>query len=141
MPYGPNGMCETRTKALGMKAVLALVSLMKASPGECGYGVDGWTIAYLLDALRRWDGIIVSDHTLRRVLHEIGFAWNGREYSREMGHITTGDIVNIMRLPHRLNLTDCFDESVIRTVIHRVNQIRPAEIQPEVPNDSDSIID
>jgi transposase len=130
-----------RPKVMGMKAVLALVSLMKASPRECGYAADSWTVAYLLDALRRWDGVFVSDHTLRRVLHDIGFKWNGKAYSRDMDNITTGDLVSIMRLPYRLNLTDCFDEATIRNVVGRVNEMPPGPIPPEPPDTSESILD
>ena len=130
-----------RPKALGMKAVLALVSLMKASPRECGYAAECWTVACLLDALRRWGGVYVSDHTLRRVLHDIGFEWNGWGYSRDLGHITTGSLVNLMRLPHRLNLSDCLDEEIIRSVINRVNQMSAGDIPPEPPDSSESVIE
>jgi len=130
-----------RPKALGMKAVLALVSLMKVSPRECGYAAECWTVACLLDALRRWDGIYVSDHTLRRVLHDLGFAWNGKQYSRDLGNITTGNLVTIMKLPHRLNLSDCFDQATIQCVLNRVNKTSAGEIPSQPPDSSDSVFD
>jgi transposase len=138
--FAPTSGKTGRPKALGMKGVLALVSLMKASPRECGYDADGWTVAALLDALRRWDGVVVSDHTLRRVFHDIGFEWNGREYSRDLERITTGHLATIMKLPHRLDFTDCFDEGNIRAVLKRINDIPAGIVQTEPPDAGDTII-
>jgi transposase len=127
--YAPLSGKAGRPKALGMKAVLALASLMKASPRECGYAADAWTVASLLDGLRRWDGVNVSDHTLRRALHRIGYEWNGREFSRDSEKVTTGHQASIMRIPHRLSLSDCIDEKIVRAVLRRINEVPASPLQ------------
>jgi hypothetical protein len=59
----------------------------------------------------------------------------------DIERVTTGHLVTIMKLPHRLDFTDCFDEGNIRAVLKRVNDIPPGTLPPEPPDAGDSIIE
>ena len=142
--FAPASGKAGRPKALGMKGVLALVELDEGFTQGMRLRrrwLDGRRLCLtpcddgtaLLFPITRCGGFSMID---------IGFEWNGRrEYSRDIERITTGDLVTIMKLPHRLNFTDCFDEGNIRAVLKRVNDIPPGTVPIEPPDTGDSIIE
>jgi transposase len=57
-----------------------LESLLAISPQEVGYSHTGWTVPLLQEALQIATGQQVSDDTLRRTLHRLGYAWKRPRY-------------------------------------------------------------
>ena len=55
-------------------------ALMERSPGDFGYRHTAWTVPLLLAHLRRVEQVEVSDTTLRRVLHDLGYRWKRPRY-------------------------------------------------------------
>jgi transposase len=78
-----------RPKAMDAAGMGVLQALLRAQPQDCGYPEGSWTVHLLLDALRRADNIEVSDSTLRRILHAMGYTWEGKRYVRDPARITT----------------------------------------------------
>jgi transposase len=53
----------------------ALAGLMPTAPTEHGYRHPAWTTPLLLAHLAREHGLEVSDATVRRALHRLGYRW------------------------------------------------------------------
>jgi transposase len=57
-----------------------LVWLLKQPPDAFGYAAVGWTASLLREVLATWTGVLVSDDTLRRALHQHDHAWKRPRY-------------------------------------------------------------
>jgi transposase len=57
-----------------------LAAALARDPRGCGYRATSWTIPLLLHYLRQRHGVTVSDRTLRRRLHEVGYRWKRPRY-------------------------------------------------------------
>lgn len=57
-----------------------LEDLLQKKPAERGYRAHGWTVPLLRAHLRTERGIEVSESTLRRVLHALGYRWKRPRY-------------------------------------------------------------
>ncbi len=70
-----------RPKTWSAKADQLLLHLLPSSPQDCGYFSTGWTASLLADCLTRELGQPVSDDTIRRALHRLGFVWKRARYA------------------------------------------------------------
>ncbi len=57
-----------------------LVTLLEESPREHGYASEGWTVPLLEAHFRDREDVAVSDTTLRRTLHALGYRWKRPRY-------------------------------------------------------------
>jgi len=57
-----------------------LRAVLAQSPLELGYLSTGWTVSLLEEYLREHDGLSISDETLRRRLHALGYRWKRPRY-------------------------------------------------------------
>lgn len=57
-----------------------LVALLEKSPRDHGYASEGWTVPLLEAHFRDREGVAVSDTTLRRTLHRLGYRWKRPRY-------------------------------------------------------------
>jgi transposase len=57
-----------------------LRSSLQRAPAHWGYRDREWTVGLLQEHLARWDGRRWSDTTLRRQLHQLGYAWKRPRY-------------------------------------------------------------
>lgn len=57
-----------------------LEQLLGSSPEEHGYHTVGWTVPLLAVHFARVEGVPVSETTLRRVLHSLGYRWKRPRY-------------------------------------------------------------
>ncbi|WP_218011547.1 helix-turn-helix domain-containing protein [Azohydromonas lata] len=66
-----------------------LAATMARDPLRCGYLATTWTVPLLVHYLAQHDGIEVSQHTLRRRLHEAGWRWKRPRYvfSERAAHV------------------------------------------------------
>ena len=55
-------------------------ALLSHEPDHLGYRALSWSIPLLKHHLSRWAGEEMSEHTIRRHLHEMGFAWKRPRY-------------------------------------------------------------
>lgn len=55
------------------------------NPKKLGYVTEFWTVRLLIEHLKKKCGIIISDKTLRRRLHEFGYVWRHPRYVYEAG--------------------------------------------------------
>jgi hypothetical protein len=71
-----------RPRALTNFAIAFVKRILQRDPRIFGYEQDGyeWTVEKIRDCLWRWDCILVSEPTLRRVLSKLQFRWNGTSY-------------------------------------------------------------
>jgi len=53
---------------------------LQSRPGEYGYAVPNWTVPALQDLLGRDGGPRLSDDTVRRELHALGYVWKRYRY-------------------------------------------------------------
>jgi transposase len=58
----------------------ALAQLLGHSPQEFGYPATTWTVPLLRDHLARHGGPDLSDDTVRRELHRLGYSWKRPRY-------------------------------------------------------------
>jgi hypothetical protein len=82
-----------RPRALTWPGYQALIRLMdhNPNPAEYGYAQEAWTKRLLLDALRRWGNIEISEQTLTRVLHKSHYWWNGEKWECPRDRAPTPD--------------------------------------------------
>lgn len=52
-----------------------LAEILEQDPAEHGYQSHGWTVPLLLQHLETHEGVVISDSTLRRTLHLLGYRW------------------------------------------------------------------
>lgn len=57
-----------------------LEQLLASSPEEHGYHTVGWTVPLLALHFAQVEGVPVSETTLRRVLHSLGYRWKRPRY-------------------------------------------------------------
>jgi len=57
-----------------------LQTLLGESPTRWGYQAVNWTVPLLRRQLATWDGRWLSEDTLRRELHELGYVWKRTRY-------------------------------------------------------------
>jgi len=57
-----------------------LHTLLQQSPADWNYPAMNWTIPLLRQQLATWDGRWVSEDTIRRRLHELGYVWKRTRY-------------------------------------------------------------
>lgn len=57
-----------------------LVALLEESPRAHGYASEGWTVPLLEAHFCDREGVVVSDTTLRRTLHALGYRWKRPRY-------------------------------------------------------------
>ena len=55
-------------------------ALLSHSPDQLGYCATNWTTALMRRHISRWTGESFSDDTLRRRLHQLGYAWKRPRY-------------------------------------------------------------
>ena len=60
--------------------VATLNSVLRKSPQDLGYPASGWTTSLLQEYLFHKSGLIVSENTLRRQLHHLGYGWKRFRY-------------------------------------------------------------
>jgi transposase len=60
-----------------------LLCLLERAPGEFGYPHGGWTLSLLREQLEQGTGQGVSEDTIRRELHRLGYAWKRPRYALE----------------------------------------------------------
>lgn len=68
-----------RPRRLDSAAEAALEQLLGEDPQRHGYASSDWTVPLLCTALEQ-QGHPVSERTLRRVLHRLGWRWNRPKY-------------------------------------------------------------
>jgi transposase len=80
---GPAGLAEPphggRVRALGTPAEAHLSRLLAADPQTSGHHAAGWTVPLLRTELAS-AGSPVSEHTVRRTLHRLGWRWKRPTY-------------------------------------------------------------
>jgi transposase len=57
-----------------------LRALLDATPEQCGYFANDWTVPLLREQLRHGTGQDFADDTLRRELHRLGYVWKRGRY-------------------------------------------------------------
>jgi transposase len=57
-----------------------LATLLQESPMQWDYQAVNWTVPLLRQQLATWDGRWLSEDTLRRRLHELGYVWKRTRY-------------------------------------------------------------
>ena len=57
-----------------------LQTLLRESPTQWDYQAVNWTVPLLQQQLATWDGCWLSDETIRRKLHELGYVWKRTRY-------------------------------------------------------------
>lgn len=55
-------------------------AIVSYSPLHLGYNRTGWTLPLLQAHFKRWHGETISQSTLRRRLHELGYVWKRARY-------------------------------------------------------------
>jgi transposase len=58
----------------------ALVASFQRRPEEFGYQAVEWTVPLLREHLERWRQASLSDTTVRRQLHDLGYVWKRPRY-------------------------------------------------------------
>lgn len=58
----------------------ALVASLQQLPEDLGYQAVEWTIPLLREHLQRWRAVDLSETSLRRRLHELGYVWKRPRY-------------------------------------------------------------
>ncbi|MFO0966434.1 MAG: hypothetical protein U0793_12735 [Gemmataceae bacterium] len=99
----------TRASTLAIKLLLD-----SASPSQCGYDDGHWTVRLLLDVLLRGFNLDIADSTLRRMLHNVGYEWNGKKFGRRPAYKTTAGMQDAIygeefAKVHSLNLKAVLD--------------------------------
>lgn len=118
-----------RPKALTPHAVLVIVNLLKLPPSTCGYATSAWSVNQLIDALRRWNGTYVSDSTIRRALHYVGYSWNGWEFKRDPAAATTG-FDSFSSIVPTFEKTQAIDQQIVAAAVVAINAVPP---DPNIP--------
>jgi transposase len=57
-----------------------LQTLLHQSPADWNYPAVNWTVPLLRQQLATWDGRWLSEDTIRRRLHELGYVWKRTRY-------------------------------------------------------------
>lgn len=57
-----------------------LETLLHEGPRPWGYQATQWTVPLLRQQLATWDGRWLSEDTIRRQLHELGYVWKRTRY-------------------------------------------------------------
>jgi transposase len=57
-----------------------LQTLLQESPADWDYQAVNWTVLLLQQQLATWDGRWLSEDTIRRRLHELGYVWKRTRY-------------------------------------------------------------
>ena len=55
-------------------------TLLKERPTQWGYQAVNWTVSLLQQQLASWDGSWLSEDTIRRKLHDLGYVWKRTRY-------------------------------------------------------------
>jgi transposase len=55
-------------------------TLLSESPTQWGYHAVNWTVPLLRQQLASWDGRWLSEDTIRRLLHRLGYVWKRTRY-------------------------------------------------------------
>ena len=80
---GVAGLRETpragRTRLLADDGEAAVTALLATDPQACGQHATGWTVPLLHTELVR-RGYAISDRTVRRTLHRLGWRWKRPKY-------------------------------------------------------------
>jgi transposase len=80
-----------------------LAATMARDPLRCGYLATTWTVPLLVHYLAQHNGIEVSQHTLRRRLHEAGWRWKRPRYvySERAAHVAQKNLWSARSLQGR----------------------------------------
>jgi transposase len=57
-----------------------LATLLQERPTQWGYQATNWTVPLLQHQFASWDGSWLSEDTIRRKLHELGYVWKRPRY-------------------------------------------------------------
>jgi transposase len=57
-----------------------LQTLLRERPTQWGFEAMNWTVSLLRQQLASWDGCWLSEDTIRRKLHELGYVWKRPRY-------------------------------------------------------------
>jgi transposase len=57
-----------------------LETLLQERPTQWGYQATNWTVPLLQHQIASWDGSWLSEDTIRRKLHELGYVWKRPRY-------------------------------------------------------------
>lgn len=113
-----------RPRALTWPSYRFLLRLLKYQPYQCGYRETKWTKALILDCLRRWDGIIISENTLTRILHKAGYQWINESWQRLPGYNSTAAEGSF---PGNIDMAaGCYNSALMKEDIKRINEIPPS---------------
>lgn len=69
-----------RKRSLSEPQRIRLQELLEQAPAEHGYQSHGWTVPLLLQHLGSHEGVSLSETTLRRTLHSLGYRWKRPRY-------------------------------------------------------------
>jgi transposase len=72
-----------RPALLGEGIECLLRRLLGRSPQDLGYPHTSWTVPLLQQQIQRRTGLVPSDDTVRRKLHQMDFAWKRPRYALE----------------------------------------------------------
>ena len=72
--------CSGRPRRAARLTAKRLAAAMARDPRRCGYLATTWTVPLLAHYLATHDGIDISQRTLRRRLHEVGWRWKRPRY-------------------------------------------------------------
>jgi hypothetical protein len=104
--------------------VLVLIGVMKFPAMICGYDNAFWTTKQIIDALRRWDGIRISESTVKRVLRSVGYSWKVDRFTRDPDFLTTG-LECGEGIRDYILTTPALDSQFIRAAIRKINETPP----------------
>jgi transposase len=77
-----------------------LIEALQQTADVCGYRAPHWTVLLLQEHLHRVGGTWLSDSTIRRKLHEIGYVWGPFGYVLNGGqHLEGTASPDVTRLP------------------------------------------
>jgi hypothetical protein len=119
-----------RPKSLTVRDIYALQAIVKHDCQKVGYKdttssiQNGWTIARIQDAMRRWRNTTISGKTLRRVLKQLNYIWNEEKgWFLPLEFQSTPDID--MNLIHYWSYIDHFEDWECSFTINKINQTPP----------------
>jgi transposase len=72
-----------RPGLLGQGIESLLRRLLDRSPQDLGYPHTSWTVPLLVEQIRLRTGLVPSDDTVRRKLHQLDYAWKRPRYALE----------------------------------------------------------
>jgi len=75
-----DGTRSGRPRRLNVRAERALVTVLETEPHMQGYRAAQWTAPLLCQYLREHQACVVSEGTVRRCLHRLGYRWKRPRY-------------------------------------------------------------